>query len=88
MTQFFLSRILFDFKNEEVCKKKLELNTLRFDRDMKVLSLKKKHFQKILFIPTANERDRKSLSVQDFFDVFPFMSVIAPFFYMCNVCQH
>ena len=37
MTPLFYCRILFYSKNGDVCKK-LELNTLRFDRDMRVLS--------------------------------------------------
>ena len=40
MTPLFYCRILFYSKNVDVCKK-LELNPLRFDRDIRVLSQKK-----------------------------------------------
>ena len=54
MTPLFYCRILFHAKNVDVCKK-LELNPLRFDRDIRVLS-KKKYFQKISFFRSANKK--------------------------------
>ena len=56
----------------DVCKK-LELNPLRFDRDIRVLGKKKKYFQKISFFRPANEKCRKSAGFQDFSDFFPYM---------------
>ena len=50
MTPLFYCRILFYSKNVDVCKK-LELNPLRFDRDVRGLSLKK----------TFSKRRRKSV---------------------------
>ena len=49
---FFYCRNLFHSKNADVCKK-LELNPLRFDRDIRVWS-KKIHFQKYSFFRLAN----------------------------------
>ena len=49
----------------DVCKK-LELNPLRFDRDIRVLSQKKNIFKKISFVRPANEKRRKSAGFQDF----------------------
>ena len=75
----------------DVCKK-LELNPLRFDRDIKVLSQKKNIFQHFSFVRPANEKRRKSAGFQDFFNFvqlgvrlksilvfFPTWSVIAPY---------
>ena len=53
----------------DVCKK-LELNPLRFDRDIRVLSQKKNIFKKISFVRPANEKRRKSASFQDFSEFF------------------
>ena len=48
----------------DVCKK-LELNPLRFDRDIRVLS-KKNIFKKMSFVRPANEKRRKLAGFQDF----------------------
>ena len=68
----FLCRILFYSKNGDVCKK-LELNTLRFDRDMRVLSTKNqtsKFSSKFLIFPSTNEKHHKSANFQDFSKIF------------------
>ena len=64
MTPLFYCRILLHYKNVDVCKK-LEVNPLRFDRDIRVLS-KKKYFQNFSFFPAANKKRRKSAVFQDF----------------------
>ena len=65
----------------DVCKK-LELNPLRFDRDIRVLS-KKKYFQNFSFFPAENEKRCKSAVFQDFSKKnFSIWSVITPLFYM------
>ena len=51
----------------DVCKK-LELNPLRFDRDIRVLSEKKN--QNFSFFQPANKKRRKSAGFQDFSDIF------------------
>ena len=47
--------------------KKLELNPLRFDRDIMILSFKKISFSKNFIFRPANEKRRKSVFFQDFF---------------------
>ena len=53
MTPLFYCRILFYSKNVDVCKK-LELNPLRFDQDIRVLSSIKK-FSKFSFFCFVNQ---------------------------------
>ena len=72
MTPLFYCRIFFYLKNVDVCKKKLELNMLRFDRDIRCLSLKKK-FQTILFLRSVDQKSRESSGFQDFFQFFFYM---------------
>ena len=56
----------------DVCKT-LEINPLRFDREIRVLSEKKKKFQNISFFRPANEKRRKSAGFQDFSEIFFYM---------------
>ena len=50
LTPLFYCRILFHTKNVDVCKK-LELNPLRFDRDIRGLSLTKRFSKNFIFSP-------------------------------------
>ena len=69
ITPFFYCIIQFYYKNGDVCKK-LELKRLRFDRDIRVLSLEKiePKFSEKICLPT--KKCRKSLGFQDFVDLF------------------
>ena len=67
MTPLFYGRILLHSKNVDDCKK-LELNPLRFDRGIRILSQKK--IQKFSFVRPANEKRRKSAGFQDFLKFF------------------
>ena len=55
MTPHFYCRILFHSKNVDVCKK-LELNPLRFDRDIRVFEFEEKKISKI-FICSLSEQN-------------------------------
>ena len=78
MTPLFYCRILFYYQNGDVCKK-TELNPLRFDWDIRFLSLEK-IFQKNY---SSNKKLHKSASFQDFVDFFcPMRSVITPLVYI------
>ena len=70
----FLLKNPFTLKNVDV-NKKLKLNPLRFDQDIRVLS-QKKYFQKFLFVRPANEKHRKSAGFQVFSEI--------KFFYMIS----
>ena len=67
----------------DVCKK-LELNPLRFDRDIRVLS-KKKYFQKFSFVRPANEKRRKSAGFQDFSEIFFLHGQLLPPYSICGL---
>ena len=69
MTPLFYCRILFHTKNVDVFKK-LELNTIRFDRGMRVPSWKKTSSIFPLY-PSANEKHHKSVVFKDFFGKMP-----------------
>merc|ERR1711954_155109 len=74
MTPLFYCRILLHYKNLDVCKK-LEVNPLRFDRDIRVLS-KKKNIFKIFHFFTLQTKNAVN---QRFFKIFPKF-----FFYMVS----
>ena len=56
----------------------IELNTLRFHQDMRVLS-SKKNVQNVPFFPPANERHCKSAGYKDFLEIFFTWSIIIPY---------
>ena len=60
MTPLFYCRILFHTKNVDVCKKR-ELNPLRFDRDIRVLSQKKNIFKYFHFFDLQTKKRHKSV---------------------------
>ena len=68
----------------DVCKK-LELNPLRFDRDIRVLSQKKNIFKKISFVRPANEKRRKSAGFQDFSEFFFLHGQLLPPYSICGL---
>ena len=74
MTPLFCRRILFYLENVDVCKK-LELNPLRFGRDIRVLSLKKNILKIFHFFRPVNEKHRKSAGFQESFLDFLFYMV-------------
>ena len=74
MTPLFYCRILLHTKNVDVCKK-LELNPLRFDRDIRVLSQKKNIFKNFHLFALQT----KNAVNQRVFKIFPKF-----FFYMVS----
>ena len=83
MTQHFYCRVLLHSKNMDVCKK-LELNPLRFDRDIRVLNQKKNIFKKFYLFAlqtknAVNQRVFKILSKK-----IPTWSIITFLFYICG----
>ena len=68
----------------DVCKK-LELNPLRFDRDIRVLSKKKIFSKKISFVRPANEKRRKSAGFRDFSEIFFLHGQLLPPYSICGL---
>ena len=74
--------ILLYYENGDVCKK-LEPKRLRFDRDIRVLSLEKIATKFLKKFDSGQKKCRKSASFQDFVDFFcPMRSVITPLVYI------
>ena len=67
--------------------KKLELNTLRFDGDIRVLSLKfklGKKNQNFPFFPPPNKKNSKSANFHDFFRFFFLHGQLVPHYSICR----
>ena len=75
LTPLFYCIILFYWNNVDVCEK-LELNLLRFDRDIRILSLKKKHSQNFSFFMNdfyfCLENNPKGRPLDDFSQAYNF----------------
>ena len=69
ITPLFYCIILFYYKNGDVCKK-LELKRLRFDRDIRVLSLEKIEPKFSKKIVCGQKKCHKSAGFHDFVDIF------------------
>ena len=66
----------------DVCTK-LELNPLRFDQDIRVLS-QKKYFKNFDFFRPANEKRHKSAGFQDFSEFFFLQGQLLPPYSICG----
>ena len=75
-------RILFYAENGDVSKKP-ELNTLRFDQDITVLS-KQKYVQNFSFFCPANEKRLKSAGFPDFSEFFFLHGQLLPPYSICG----
>ena len=81
MTQLFYCRILFHTKNVDVCKK-LEVNPLRFDWDIRGLSLKK-NILKIFYFFALWTKNAVNLQAFQIFEFFvSTWSIITALFFM------